>query len=211
MTTDWDNLQQRIKKRQDGRIVNPVQLDGVSPNADAKQVGAKLNEIAEKSRTGGDYQEIGSLYGFQLLVKTEMSQKDGADIRVNRFFVQGEGNIKYNHNFGLIAKDPETASLNFLRALEKLPSYIAKEQENIANYKKDIPILQEVVNGTWSKENRLSELKTELAAVERKIQLSITPEAKEEPAEQVEKQKEAPKVSESIVRTKGIHLPRGVL
>jgi N12 class adenine-specific DNA methylase len=211
MTTDWDNLQQRIQKRQDGRIVNPVQLDGVSPNADAKQVGAKLNEIAEKSRTGGDYQEIGSLYGFQLLVKTEMSQKDGADIRVNRFFIQGEGNIKYNHNFGLIAKDPETASLNFLRALEKLPSYIAKEQENIANYQKDIPILQEVVNGTWSKENRLSELKTELAAVERKIQLSITPEAKEEPAEQVEKQKEAPKVSESIVRTKGIHLSRGVL
>ncbi|MCQ6982197.1 hypothetical protein, partial [Escherichia coli] len=77
--------------------------DGLSANANAKQIGAKLNDIAEKARTGGDYQEIGSLYGFQLLVKTELSEKDGIDIRVNRFFIQGEGNIKYNHNFGVIA------------------------------------------------------------------------------------------------------------
>ena len=49
-------------------------------------------------------------------------------------------------------------------------------------------MLQEVVNGTWSKETRLSELKTELAAVERKIQLSIEPVKQvEEPAEQTEK------------------------
>ena len=68
-----------------------------------------------------------------------------------------------------------------------------------------------MVNGTWSNENRLIELKTELAAIERKIQLSITPEAKEETPKQVEKQKEAPNISENILRTKGIHLPRGVL
>ena len=151
------------------------------------------------------------MYGFQLLVKTEMSKKDGVDIRVNRFFIQGEGNIKYNHNFGVIAKDPETASLNFLRALEKIPPLIAKEQESIASYQKDIPVLQEVVNGTWTKESRLSELKTELASIERKIQLSIEPDKKGEPTEQVEKKQETPKVSESIIRTKGIHLPRGVL
>jgi hypothetical protein len=72
-------------------------------------------------------------------------------------------------------------------------------------------VLQEVVNGTWSKESRLSELKTELAAVERKIQLSITPETKTDAPEQAEKKKEVPKVQESIIRTKGVHLPRGVL
>ncbi len=48
------------------------------------------------------------------------------------------------------------------------------------NLKKDLPILQEVVNSTWSKENRLNELKTELAAADRKIQLSITPESKDQ-------------------------------
>ena len=75
-----------------------------------------------------------------------------------------------------------------MRALEKLPAYIKKEQENIAEFQKDMPVLQELVNGTWSKESRLSELKTELAAVERKIQLSIEPvKQSEEPAEQAEK------------------------
>jgi N12 class adenine-specific DNA methylase len=211
MSLDWDNLQTRIQKSSDGSVINLIKLDGLSPNADIKQIGAKLNQLADKSRTGGDYEEIGSLYGFQLLVKTEMSQKDGVDIRVNRFLIQGEGNIKYTYNNGIIAKDEKLAATNFISALEKLPSYIEQEQKKIAEIQKDLPVLQEVLNGTWSKESRLSELKIELASIERKIQLSITPEQKEEPAEQVEKKQEASKNSESIVRTKGVHLPRGVL
>ncbi|MDV4070588.1 DNA methylase [Elizabethkingia anophelis] len=208
---DWDNLQGRIQKRSDGTIANPLQLDGLSSNSDVKQIGAKLNQIADTARTGGDYQEIGSLYGFQLLVKTEVSEKEGVDIRVNRFLVQGEGNIKYTYNNGIMAKDPETAAMNFLKALEKLQGYIEQEQKKIVELQKDLPVLREVVNGTWAKESKLSELKTELAAVERKIQLSIAPEPKDELVVQVEKHKEAPTVSESIVRAKGIHLPRGVL
>ncbi|MFT3750648.1 MAG: hypothetical protein QM768_20220 [Agriterribacter sp.] len=93
--------------------------------------------------------------------------------------------------------------MNFLNALEKLPGYIEQEQKNIAEIKKDLPVLQEVASGTWSKENRLSELKTELAAVERKIQLSLTPEPKEGAAEQAETQEEVPDNSDSIVRIKG--------
>ncbi|MFN3664548.1 MAG: N-6 DNA methylase [Sediminibacterium sp.] len=210
MSTDWENLQQRLQKRSDGTIENPVLLNDLPPNANPKQIGAKLNEIADKARTGGQYDEIGSLYGFTLLVKTEMSEKEGVDIKVNRFLVQGEGNIKYTYNNGLMAKDPETAAMNFLRALEKLPGFVKQEQDKITEIQKDLPVLQEVVNGTWSKENRLNDLKTELAAVERKIHLSITPENKEEPKEvQGTKQEEAWQISESIVRAKGVHFSRG--
>ena len=211
MSLDWNNLKGRIQKSSDGTIANLLQLDGLLSNADIKQIGAKLNQLADKARTGGQYEEIGTLYGFTLLVKTEMSEKEGVDIRVNRFLVQGEGNIKYTYNNGIIAKDEKLAAVNFLNALEKLPGYIQQEQKKIAEIQKDLPVLQEVVNGTWSKESRLSELKTELAAVERKIQLSITPDPKEEPAEQTERQKQTPSISENIVRTKGVHLPRGVL
>lgn len=211
MSLDWNNLQGRIQKLSDGTVANLIKLDGLPPNADIKQIGAKLNQLADKSRTSGDYEEIGSLYGFQLLVKTEMSQKESVDIRVNRFLIQGEGNIKYTYNNGIIAKDEKLASMNFLNALEKLPNYIEQEQKKIAEIQKDVPVLQEVLNGTWSKESRLSELKTELASVERKIQLSLTPETKGEPEEQTEKREEAPKVQASIVQTKGIHLPRGIL
>lgn len=188
MSLDWNNLQGRIQKRLDGTVANLIKLDGLSPNADIKQIGAKLNQLADKSRTGGDYEEIGSLYGFQLLVKTEISQKEGVDIRVNRFLIQGEGNIKYTYNNGIIAKDEKLASMNFLNALEKLPTYIEQEQKKITEIQKDIPVLQEVLNGTWSKESRLSELKTELAAIERKIQLSIAPEPEEKSVEETKKQ-----------------------
>ena len=47
--------------------------------------------------------------------------------------------------------------------------------------------LQEVVNGSWKKEEQLKELKTELAALDRKIQLSLKPiEQSESPQEDVE-------------------------
>ena len=213
MSTDWENLQQRLQKRSDDTIENPVLLDGLPPNANPKQIGAKLNQIADKAHTGGQYDEIGTLYGFMLLVKTELTQKDSASLveKTNRFFVQGEGNIKYTFNNGVMAKDPETAAMNFIRALDKLPGFIKQEEDKIAEIQKDLPVLQDVLNGTWAKESRLSELKTELAAVERKIQLSITPETKADALEQVEKPKETPTVQDSIVRTKGIHLPRGIL
>ena len=173
--------------------MNPVELDGLSSNADVKQIGTKLNMIADKARTGGQYEEIGSLYGFTLLVKTEMSEKEGVDIRVNRFFVQGEGNIKYTYNNGLIANDAKLGSMNFLSALEKIPGYIEQEQKKITELQKDIPVLQEVVNGTWTKESRLNELKTELAAIDRKIQLSIAPDSNEQI---VEEQKETIKIDD---------------
>ena len=209
MSLDWDNLQGRIQKSSDGTIANLLQLDGLPPHADIKQIGALLNQIADKSRTGGDIEEIGSLYGFQLLVKTEMPEKDGLDFRVNRFLVQGEGNIKYTYNNGIIAKDEKLAAMNFLNALEKLPSYIDQEKKKIAEIQKDLPVLQEVINGTWAKEDRLSELKTALASVERKIQLSITPEATEEPREQSENQPLASNDIDSTVEQKGIRLLKG--
>ncbi|MDA3615935.1 hypothetical protein [Polluticaenibacter yanchengensis] len=209
MSLDWDNLQQRIQMHSDGTIANPVQLDGLPLNADIKQIGTKLNQLSSKARTGGQYEEIGSLYGFTLLVKTEMSEKEGVDIRVNRFLIQGEGNIKYTYNNGLIAKDEKLAATNFLNALEKLPGYIAQEQKKISEIQKDLPVLQEVINGTWSKETRLSELKTELAAIERKIQLSLTIETNEEPGQQVVKNKDVPDL-ETIVPKKVIYLPKGI-
>ncbi|MBA5793453.1 N-6 DNA methylase [Flavobacterium sp. xlx-214] len=188
MNIDWNNFQGRIQKKQDGSIINALQLTDLKTNANPKQLGTKLNDLADKARTGGDYEEIGTLYGFQLLVKTELSKKDELDIRLNRFFVQGEGTIKYTFNNGILAKDPETASMNFLRALEKIPSYIEKEQEHIEAFQKDIPVLEEVVTSIWTKEKKLSELKTELAAIDRKIQLSITPNDSQKTSDEDAKQ-----------------------
>lgn len=211
MSLDWDNLQKRIQKNKDGDMLNPVQLIGLPPNADVKQIGAKLHQLSEKARTAGQYEEIGTLYGFTLLVKTELTEDTTTPERDNRFFIQGEGNIKYTFNNGKMATEAKTASLNFLNALQKIPGIIEQEQKKIAGLQKDLPVLQEVVNGTWKKEQVLSELKNELAAIERKIQLSIKPETDTQTDQPEQVEKPTQNNSETIVRVKGIHLPRGVL
>lgn len=174
ITTDLNHFQQRVQRDNQGTPLNLIELDGVKGN-DPKLIAKKLAEIEDKSRTHGTSQPIGKLYGFDLLVKTEASMKDGFDFIENRFFVRGEGNILYNFNGGRLAKDPNIAAQMFLRTFETVPPLLEKYQKEVEQISKDIPILQEVVKETWKKEDQLQQLKSDLAALDRKIQLSLKP------------------------------------
>ncbi|CDN30501.1 putative DNA methylase [Mucinivorans hirudinis] len=179
MTADWNNFNARLKTDAEGNKLNPISLDGVS-SADIKVIGEKLAEINANARTKGEPHKIGELYGFTLLVKTESSTKDLFELNQNKFMIKGDSDIKYTYNNGNIAADPKLASLNFLNALERIPKLI--EQYKTANIKleQDIPILLQVVQSTWKREDELKELKSEVAAMERKIQLSLTPQSSEQ-------------------------------
>lgn len=86
-----------------------------------------------------------------------------------------------------------------------IQSFSGNQSTTITAYEKYLPILTDVVNGTWPKEERLTELKTELAAVERKIQLSITPIAEEkidEVSENEQKPKQHNNISASFSKTR---------
>ena len=116
------------------------------------------------------------MYGFKLLVKTETSMKDGFDFRENRFFVEGTGGIKFTYNNGIMANDPRLASMNFLNALQKIPTLIDNENKRIAKEQANLPVLQEVVNTVWKKEEQLKALKRELVEVDKRILAEITAE-----------------------------------
>jgi hypothetical protein len=73
----------------DGTRLHPVKLDGLAVG-DPISVGKKLTEIADKARTHGLSEPVGSLYGFTLPVKSETTVKDGFDLVQNRFFIKGE-------------------------------------------------------------------------------------------------------------------------
>jgi predicted nucleic acid-binding Zn-ribbon protein len=105
--------------------------------------------------------------------------------------VEGEGNIKYSYNNGHIANDPVLASQNFLKALEKMPSLIEHHETKAEALAKVIPPLQDVVKTTWRREDELKDLKTELAALNRKIELSLKPLDESEEKKE-EKQQEKP-------------------
>jgi len=150
-------------------------LGKVLVGSNLKEVGIRLNEISAKARTHGAHEPIGTLYGFTLLVKTETTLKEGFDMVQNRFFVKGEGEILYNYNNGLMAADPKVAAQNFIHALDSLPRLMEKYQAENERISKDIPVLKEVVEAVWRKEDELKELKTELNNLERQIKLSLKP------------------------------------
>ncbi|WP_443023381.1 hypothetical protein [Sphingobacterium sp.] len=197
MTVDWNNFQNRMEKYEDGNIKNMLIINNLSKQAGLKEIGATLNKFAATSRTAGAYEEIGSLYGFQILVKTEIREHEDRIERDNRFFICGEGNIKYTHNNGIMANDPERASLNFLNALQKLPGIIQDEQQKINQLKKDQVVLQEIVGGEWNKEKQLTALKTELASVERNIQFTLDKEKEDKIADSQQQHYDTAKKSKS--------------
>lgn len=175
ISQDMKAFSARVQYQPDGITrLNPVLLDGLQ-GSNPKEVGLKLNEIADNARTHGAHEKIGSLYGFDLLVKSETTVKDGFDLIQNRFFIKGAGDILYNYNHGIIASDPKTASLNFLNALDSMPKLRDRYQAENEKLQKDIPVLKEVVEGSWRKEPELKALKEELIRLDRKIQLSLKP------------------------------------
>jgi hypothetical protein len=185
ITKDMDALKSRVQYQADGVTrLNPVQLDGLQ-GSNPQAVGLKLNEIADKARTYGQYEKIGSLYGFDLIVKTETTNKDGFDFVQNRFFAKGESGILYKYNNGTMANDPKTAAQNFLNALDTMPKLLDKYQSDNQKLEKDIPTLKEVVEGTWRKEPELKVLKDDLIKLDREIQLSLKPIEESEGQESV--------------------------
>ena len=174
MSADYEAFLARVQTDKEGNKLNAVRLDGLEAT-DHKSVGTRLQEIAKNATTGGEYLRIGELYGFPILVKTESVVKDGVESKQNRFFV--EGAFKYTHHNGQIAMaDTKAASMNFLNALERIPKLIEQYNAQNVTYERDIPILQQTVGGVWKKEDELKQLKSEVAALERKIQLTLSPQ-----------------------------------
>ena len=184
MTEDYGKFMGKAKKDKDGNILNLITLDGVE-STNLEVIGKHLQMLAEKETTGGQYKRIGEIYGFPVKIVSETSFENGLPFVDNRFFV--EGNYKYQYNYGHIAKsDPIAAANNFLNALQKIPSYIEQYDSRCKALEKEIPQLEEIAGKTWKKEEELKGLKAELAALDRKIQLELTPPQEQDTAEKHE-------------------------
>lgn len=133
-----------------------------------------MQEIARNATTGGRYKDVCELYSFKVQVVSEETFKDGLPFIDNRFVV--EGNYKYTFNNGRIAMaDTHAAATNFLNALDKIPSIIEQYKEKNEKLAEEIPKLREIASKTWKKEDEIKSLKSELSALERKIQMELAP------------------------------------
>ena len=173
MTEDWNRFLSVVQTDKEGSRLNLVKLDGVD-SMDEKVLGKRLQEIAKNATTGGLYKAVGELYGFPIKVVSERMLKEGLEFTDNRFVV--EGNYKYTYNNGHLAMaDPLAAARNFLNAMERIPSIIDQYKAKNEVLEMEIPQLQEIAGKVWKKEDELKQLKSELAALDRKIQLELAP------------------------------------
>ena len=173
MTADYDKFMSQAKKDKDGNILNLITLNGLESN-NLEVIGKQLQKMAKTERTDGEYKEIGAIYGFPIKVVSETSFENGLPFVDNRFVV--EGHYKYQYNNGHLAKsDPIAAANNFVNALQKIQGYIEQYDSRCRTLEKEIPQLQEIASKVWKREDELKSLKTELAALDRKIQLELAP------------------------------------
>ena len=188
MTEDWNRFLSVVQTDKEGNRLNIIKVDGVD-SADEKVIGKRLQEIAKNATTGGLYTQVGELYGFPIKVVSERILKEGLEFTDNRFVV--EGNYKYTYNNGHLAMaDPMAAARNFLNAMERIPSIIDQYKAKNEVLEREIPQLQEIAGKVWKKEDELKQLKSELAALDRKIQLELAPPT----PEVAEKEKEGQQV-----------------
>ena len=193
MTEDWKKFTAAAQTDKDGNRLNLIKIDGLD-TTDEKTIGKRLQEIAKNATTGGVPQRIGELYGFPIKVVSERTLNEGLEFIDNRFFV--EGNYKYSYNNGHLAMaDTHAAAVNFLNALERIPAVIKQYEEKNEVLEREIPQLREIAGKTWKKEDELKQLKSELAVLDRKIQLELAPKQEpvlEDDGKEKESQKESP-------------------
>ena len=178
-------FEKRVERDKEGNPINKLVIKGVEDSTDIKVIAARLHEIEEKARTKSEYNKIGEVYGFSIMVKTESSSKDLFDCSINRFFVKGQESIYYTYNNGKLAADPKLACENFVNALERIPKVIESHEKEMAKVVTNKDVYTNIANSSWKKEDELRSLKGEAAELDRKIALTLN-----EPNEENEKSNE---------------------
>lgn len=197
MKADWERYQSVVKRDKDGNPMNDLKIDTCNLS-DEKNLGIHLQGLAQRTDTHGHYQRIGEVYGFPISIISERTLVDGKESVQNRFVV--EGNYKYKYNNGFIAmSDTHAACMNFVNALEKIPGIIAQYEERTARLKADVPQLEAIISKTWGKEDELKQLKSDLAALDRKITAELAP--KHDENDGTENKQEQSQQSQSAVKS----------
>ena len=196
MKADWERYDKVVQRDKEGNPINNLTIDTCNLS-DEKNMGIHLQGLAQRTDTHGQYQRVGEVYGFPISIISERVLADGGEKVQNRFVV--EGNYKYKYNNGQLAMaDTHAACMNFVNALEKIPGIIAQYEERTAKLKADIPILEGIMAKTWGKEDELKQLKSELAALDRKIAAELAPKHENKEDGEEVKREESPHTVQTI-------------
>lgn len=186
---DLDRFNDVVEYDEAGNAVNRIDIDGFAIDTDAMPVGSKEWTAAvarEMMRIDNDTQlppgqvkRIGTIYGFPILVRTEVSgserHHDGTVTTNYRnvFSVKGEkightlDNGKLNH--GVLQKAAGYA----LECLMAIESRVKSWQGQLDYYTRQVSQLNAILSVEWGKDDALRQMKQDLADLDKKIGASL--------------------------------------
>jgi len=171
-------------------VVNMFQMNGVSvPDGVtvgsmdwAKYVGNALLQLDHDTDTSGNYQTVGSIYGFEVLMRTDIvgtNHTDAGDIAVkaNKYFVKGS-RIMYRLTNNTIDHRSASTAVNYpLQVLQvKLTEDLQQWTERLAMLRRSLEQLKSIANEEWGKDDELKQLKADLSALDKRIKSQLDSE-----------------------------------
>lgn len=165
----------------DGVKVNLIKLDNIS-SSDSEAIGKhiiKLYQDWKPTAAGEHTTQVGTLYGFNLYIRRQQEayEENGVfEYRYsNSFYAQKDNEgIKYTYNNGLPNTDnPKLAARHFLNAIDRVESLKDKYEHTLADLTTAIPKLEQLTTKPFLQEAELSQMKSELANLERQIAIKI--------------------------------------
>jgi hypothetical protein len=181
LSIDETFYKSNLQYEKDGVKANPIQLNDCN-SADAETIGKHLIKLnAEwKPKTGeNDLLQIGSLYGFALYIRREKQAYENKGMfeyqHHNVFYAESkESGLKYLWNNGYINTDnAKLAARYFLNAIDRVEQLKEKYRKNITELTQNIQMMEQIVVRPFQKSEELTQLKTEVASLEREISISI--------------------------------------
>lgn len=163
----------------DGQVVNTIMLNGFTPDANLtaderlNAVGKQFVDMIKGTRTNGSYKEIGSIYGFPILMKTvESCSIDGKPMFDNLVYVKGE--LMYNRNNGKVSKVSYRLAAEYpLQVMEYIKEMVSKWEAHLSDNSSRIGQLSAILSNTWGKEAQLAKLRADLKQLDAKISAEI--------------------------------------
>jgi hypothetical protein len=170
-----------LRNDKDGAKVNALELINFK-SAESEEIGHYFNKLYLTFK-GPDEQKIGTLYGFDLYVRQqkkpfEMNGMIAYQSQNDLYAESPESGIKYLWNHGIPNTDnPKLAARYFLNAIDRVVQLTEKYGKELAETEKEIPVVRNLTQRTFEKEEELANLKVELKRLEKEISDKITKQA----------------------------------
>ena len=195
---DLDRYEKAKEHDEFGQVVNTFRLNGCAVPSDivvgsmdwAKHVGMALLELDRDTDTNGNYQTIGSIYGFEVLMRTDVAgtMQDGTPKKYNVYFVKGSRIMYRLDNPALDHRSASTAVAYPLNVLQtKLAYDLDQWTYRLEQRRKSIEQLKSIATEEWGKDDELRALKQQLSDLDRRIKQQLDKEdSKQQQAQQTD-------------------------